>query len=212
MKSFVLSFLALASLATFPAAAQTSDIPKSLSAYTSCHFPDDLLISNIDPLAPGVTARWVDTSNGSKRIDMAAGIRVMFRYPLTDFYANVKVELLPAAEYPNLKKDLLANFEYLAQSSGNVRNTTLPSQIHGFETYGEDRDQLKGGVLGFYLLFDDKTQAATTIYFLNQDEWQRKFQTVEEYRRLRDQFLQAYTGCIRENQALTAEDAQRSTH
>jgi hypothetical protein len=43
---------------------------------------------------------------------------------------------------------------------------------------------------------------ATTVYFLNQQSWQRKFQTMDEYGRLRDNFLRNYTGCVRENQAL----------
>jgi hypothetical protein len=53
-----------------------------------------------------------------------------------------------------------------------------------------------------YVLFDDKAHVATTVYFLNQQAWQRKFQTMEEYGRLRDSFLKAYTECVRENQAL----------
>jgi hypothetical protein len=182
---------------------QSNDPPKPLVPYTSCHFPDELEIVKTDPLAPGVTERTVETADGSRQIDMDAGIRVMFAYPFTDFYANVKVELLPAKTYPQLKKDLLANFAYTqAHSPGSAINLTLPADLHKFEVHGDDRGKLEGGVLGLYLLFDDATHVVTTIYFLNQEGLQRKFQTIEEYRRLRDQFLTSFTGCIRENQAL----------
>jgi hypothetical protein len=53
-----------------------------------------------------------------------------------------------------------------------------------------------------YVLFDDKAHVATTVYFLNQQAWERKFQTMGEYGRLRDSFLKAYTGCVRVNQAV----------
>jgi hypothetical protein len=52
------------------------------------------------------------------------------------------------------------------------------------------------------VLLDDKAHVATTVYFLNQQAWQRKFQTMEEYGRLRDSFLKSYTGCVRVNQAV----------
>jgi hypothetical protein len=162
-----------------------------------------LRIVDVDPLAPGVTARSVDTAQGTQQIDLVAGERVMLAYPMTDFFANVKVELLPAGRYPQLKQALIANLHYLeSQPHGPTPAEALPVGLHGFEVHGNDRQHLEGDVLGMYLMFDDKTHVATTIYFLNQQAWQRKFQTIDEYGRLRDHFLQNYTACIRQNQAL----------
>jgi len=121
----------------------------------------------------------------------------MFAYPGTDFYANVKAELLPAANYSQLKQYLLDNFQYLAH--GNTVNTGLHSPLNGLEIHGLDREKLEGGVLGIYLLFDDSTHVVTTIYLLNQEPQARKFQTIEEYRMLRDRFLVTYAGCIEHN-------------
>lgn len=183
------------------AAPQTAPVPKVLKPYTSCGFPDMLEIVGVSPLAPGVTARTVQTANGSQSIDMVAGERIMFAYPMTDYFANVKAELLPADEYAKLKQTLIDNLNYLdAQPNGPVRAEALPSGLHGFDVHGNDRMKLQGGVLGMYLLFDDPSHVATTIYFLNQNAWQRKFQTMDEYQRLRDNFLRTYTGCIRQNQ------------
>jgi hypothetical protein len=46
-----------------------------------------------------------------------------------------------------------------------------------------------------YLLFDDASRMVTTIYFLNQEPKDRSFQTIEEYRAMRDRFLSTYTSC-----------------
>lgn len=149
-------------------------------------------------MAPGITSREVETDSGSRQINLEAGLRIKFAYPSTDFYANVKAELLPAANYAQLKQFLLDNLQHLGH--GNIMNTSLHSPLNGFEAHGLDREKLEGGVLGIYLLFDDSAHVVTTIYMLNQEPQDRKFQTIEEYRRLRDQFLASYSACIRKNQ------------
>ncbi len=155
-------------------------------------------VVQVDPLPPSVTGRSVDTADGPRRIDLLGGERVMFAYANTDFYANVKVELLPASNYPQLKQALLDNLQQM--TVGNAPSTSLPSPLHGLEIQGVDRNMLEGGVLGLYLLFDDAPHVALTIYLFNQSPKGGKFETVEEYNRMRDQFLQAYTSCIRANQ------------
>jgi hypothetical protein len=177
--------------------AQSTPGDTALTPYTSCQFSDGLQIVHINPLAPGVTSRTVETDTGPRQIDMQAGRRIMFAYPGTDFYANVKAELLPAANYSQFKQSLLDNFQYLAH--GNAVNIALHSPMNGFEIHGLDREKLEGGVLGIYLLFDDSAHVVTTIYLLNQEPQARKFQTIEEYRKLRDRFIDTYAGCIEHN-------------
>jgi len=121
----------------------------------------------------------------------------MFAYPDTDFYANAKAELLPVKNYPQLKQSLLDNFQHLLH--GDTLNTALRSPMNGLEVHGLDREKLEGGVLGIYLFFDDSAHVVTTIYLLNQEPRSRKFQTIEEYRSLRDRFLVSYTACIQSN-------------
>jgi hypothetical protein len=179
-------------------AAQSMPGDTALTPYSSCQFSDGLQIVHIDPLAPSITSREVYTDSGSRQIDMQAGRRIMFAYPDTDFYANGKAELLPAANYPQLKQFLIDNFQHIAH--GNIVNTTLHSPLNGFEIHGLDREKLEGGVLGIYLLFDEQTHVVITIYLLNQEPQYRKFQSMEEYRKLRGQFLNTYTACIRNNQ------------
>ena len=178
-------------------------VPKALAPYTTCVFPDGLRTVKVAPLATGPASRPVETAAGRRSIDLDAGEDVLFAYPMTDFFANAKVELLPADRYAGLKATLVDNLHYLeSERGGPTPARALPVGLHGFEVHGNDRQKLEGDMLGMYLLFDDTAHVATTVYFLNQQSWQRKFQTMDEYGRLRDNFLRNYTGCVRENQAL----------
>jgi hypothetical protein len=185
------------------AASPSAPIPKALVPYMTCVFPDGLRIVRTDSLGKGPMSRPVQTANGTQNIELEAGEQVVFSYPLGDDFANAKVELLPASRYPELKARLLENLHFLeSERGGPTPARALPVGLHGFEVHGNDRQKLEGNVVGMYLLFDDQAHVATTVYFLNQESWARKFQTMDEYGRLRDGFLRAYTGCVRENQAL----------
>lgn len=200
-RAWLKTLLTIVVIAAFCAAAPcivAQSAPASLQPYTTCRFDDGLQVVQVDPLRADITSREVDTDSGPREVDVEAGLRIMFAYPGTDFYANVKAELLPATEYPQLKQYLLENFDHLAH--GNKVNAGLRSPLNGFEAHGLDREKLEGGVLGFYLLFDNSEHVATTIYLLNQEPQARKFQTLGEYGELRDRFLAAYTACIRSNQ------------
>jgi hypothetical protein len=128
---------------------------------------------------------------------MVEGRRMMFAYPDKDFYANVKVEILLEKNYAETRQFLIDNFDYvLASGNGNKRNYGMKPILNGLDVRGLDRDKLEGGVLGIYLLLDDTSRMVTTIYFLNQEPKDRSFQSMEEYRVMRDQFLATYTGCV----------------
>lgn len=181
----------------------SAPIPKALAPYMSCGFPDGLRIVGTSSLGQGPMSRPVQTARGTENIELQAGEQVIFSYPLTDDFANAKVELLPADRYAELKQTLLGNLHFLEhERNGPTAALALPVGLHGFEVHGNDVRKLEGNVLGMYVMFDDPAHVATTIYFLNQHAWARKFQTMDAYGRLRDNFLRTYTGCVRENQAL----------
>ena len=170
--------------------------PDILARYAACKMPDGLEVVETAPLAPGVHRRPVQTIHGEQMITMEAGKRVMFAYPGEDFYANLKAERLPSATYAEEKQILIEDFDHtLAASTASSRNYSLKPKLNGFSIYGLDREKREGGVLGIYLLFDDNRHDAITIYFLNQEPPTR-FQTMEQYGKLRDSFLQAYTSCL----------------
>jgi hypothetical protein len=200
LKNLYFSVFFLAAGIGSTANAQNADV---LKPYTSCHFSDGLQIVKIDPLATGVTSRPVETANGIRHVEMTAGLRIMFAYPLSDFYANVKVESLPADHYAELKHWLIENYDYILSTSKDSKaNSSLHPPVEGFDIRGNDRDKLEGGVLGLYLAFDDKAHVVTTMYLLNQKPYERKFQNIEEYGKLRDGFVPTYLACVRANQQL----------
>jgi hypothetical protein len=136
-------------------------------------------------------------------IQMLDGRRIMFAYGVGgDFFANVKPEILPESTWAIEKQSLLDELAaMLASERDTMANRSLPETMHGLEVHGLDRTELKGGTLGFYLLFDNARHIATSVYLLNQEPLTRRFQTIEQYRDLRTRFLATYTGCIAQNQS-----------
>lgn len=190
-----------------PATAQTMSSPahspqpifspaNAFTPYTGCSLSEGLSVVETAPLAPGVKARTVTTMKGPYTVNMVEGRRVMFAYPDEDFYANVKVEILPAEGYVESKEALISDFEHTLASGDNSRNYSLKPHLNGFEIQGLDRSRREGGVLGIYLFFDDPNHTVTTIYFLNQEP-PKRFKTMQEYAVVRDRFLSEYTSCIR---------------
>jgi len=171
--------------------------PEEFGAYEHCEFIDGLRIVEVSQLADGVTTRTVETASGSQPIRLLNGRRIMFAYPNTDFFANVKVEQLPAETFAQSKKTLLDSLDFAMLSTPSCkRNLALQSPMNGIEIHGFDRDRIEGGVLGIYLLIDARKNVVTTIYLLNQDAAQRQFSNISEYALLRDRFLLSYTACI----------------
>ena len=165
--------------------------------YTGCRFSDGLSVVETSPLAPGIHERTVPTSKGPKQVGMVEGRRVMFAYPGKDFYANVKVEILPEKDYAETRQTLVDNFDYmLATSKDSARNYELKPKLNGLDVRGLDKDKLEGGVLGIYVLLNDASRMVSTIYFFNQEPKDRSFQTIEEYRVARDRFLSTYVACV----------------
>ena len=145
---------------------------------------------------------------GPFSVALTAGRRVMFAYPKEDFYANVKVEILPAEGYAASKDALISDFEHTLATDDNSRNYALKRRLNQFDIQGLDRSKREGGVLGVYLLFDDPTRTVITIYFLNQEP-PKRFHNMQEYAVIRDRFLNEYTFCIRK--ALVANQQAAST-
>ena len=189
-----------------PEATQTASAAAAaaLHDYESCSFDDGLQIVKIDSLPPGEQQRTINTTEGQKVIHMLAGRRIMFAYGIGgDVFANVKPEILPDATWATEKQNLLDELAaMLASDHDTMPNTSLPGTMHDLEVHGLDRTGLKGGTLGFYLLFDNARHIATSVYLLNQDPLTRRFATIEQYRGLRTRFLATYTGCITQNRKL----------
>lgn len=190
-----LTFTAVCAL-TFNCAAPAKR-PDPLKAYTSCRFDDGLQVVSVDRLPPGVEWRSVDTRSGSKSVSLADGYRVMLAYPNTDYFVNLKVEQSQAGMFRWDKPTIVESMEWLASQGSGAAVPLEHTQIGGLDAFGFTQPSLTGsGVLSVYSLFDDKQEMVITAYILNQPPARRRFQTMEEYRTLRDRFLARYAACV----------------
>jgi hypothetical protein len=175
----------------------------SLKPYLSCKFDDGLKIVETSRHRQWNSPdkfRSIKINGVEDRVSVIDGYRIMLAYPDTYFFANVKAEQSDPQSYAKDKEKLIREMQWLTSTSKEME-TAEPVKItsHGFEGYALNRKTILGNTLGMYVLFSDVNQQVLTIYFLNQPAEKRKFQTIEEYRALRDRFLDKYTACIQGN-------------
>jgi len=167
---------------------------RDLKRYTSCRYSNFQMVQ-ADRL-PGATARAVDTKTGPKSVEVVDGYRVLMTYDETEPFINMKVEQLGVRSFQKDKQTLIENLEKLASSPGMESNVPEHRPMGIFDSYGISRNELTGGVLSIYALFNDEDKTVTTIYFLNAEPGERKFQTADAYREIRDRFLKEYSACL----------------
>jgi len=184
-------------------AQKSADKAEPLKPYLSCKFEDDLKVREVTRRPKSAESfRTVETGEGTKKVSVIGGYRVMFAYPdARYFFANVKVEQSSPQDYAQDKETVIAEVKHLP----SMKNVAEPMayggerDFNGYESHGADRGVIdKGGVLGIHALFSDTDHVIITVYFLNQGRENRRFQSIEEYRVLRDKFLDRYTSCIKE--------------
>jgi hypothetical protein len=180
-------------------AAQQPVADKTFSRYLSCVFDDGLTVAETTRLPKGAEKfRMLKTLNGTRKVSRIDGYTVVFKNPNNGFVANVKVEQSNPQDYPQDKQIIVEDLKLQlstakAMDAADIKAATMKR----FQTYGVDRNTLEiGQVIGTYVLFSDSDQKVITIYFLNQRPGKRKFQSIEEYRNLRDRFLTQYISCI----------------
>ena len=182
---------------------QSSGRDDSLKPFTSCDLHDGLRIVQVDRLPAKVKSRTVKTSSGDRKISLADGYRVMVAYnDERDWFANIKAEKSVAAEYERDKQSAIENLKW-AVSVGKEMESQEPVKVSlgEYEGYGSSRRTLIGNLLGIYVLFSDVDRTITTFYFINQNSNRKRFQTIEEWQVIRDDFLKTYTACARNNRS-----------
>jgi len=168
-----------------------------LQPYTRCEFRPQFQTVQVD--GPVEKFAWeTQVKSGEASIAVETGYRVLVTYLMTEPFGNLKVEQLPSTSYEKAKSDLLSSLEYFASQPG-MDGKVQSVQRNGFALYGVNRSKLEGGVLGIYNLFSDRDHVAVTMYLLNDEPADRKFDTMEKYATVRDDFLQKYTSCLQQN-------------
>ena len=183
-------------------AQRESDQPDLLRPYTICEFDDGLKVVKSERLSrKEVFSRSVETADGFKEVTRIDSYRMFVAYPKTDAFANIRPEKSKPDGYAQDKENVIEDLRY-SISIGKEMEFSEPRRAiyNGFESYGLNRRTVEvGTTVGIYVLFNDTAQTITTIYFFNASPKKRKFQTIEEWRALKENFLENYTRCINRN-------------
>ena len=152
----------------------------------------------------------------TERISIASGYRAMYAYPDTEYFANVRIEQSVPGSYDTDKKKVIDFITYLYESksaliSEHLRNnpelkaeidkvkargkdyfTFEQSNYRNFEyiSYTENVIGLTEHTISHIHIFVPKNDIILTAYLLSQKK--AKFATIEEFLRLRQQFLEGY--------------------
>jgi len=182
--------LLLLSVLSTVSVAQDSD----LKAYTACNLGTDFQIVQVD--GPVNDFSWPAPSRaGEVSIPVETGYRVLVTYRQDEPFGNLKVERIPEKEFVNVRANLLNSFDYLSSEPG-MDPKIRTQAFNGLTFYGVDRNKLEGGVLSTYALFREDRNIVVSLYLLNAEPAERKFKTLEEYKAIRDKFLDAFSKCM----------------
>jgi hypothetical protein len=195
-------------------AQQSSRQADPLKSYTSCQFEDELEIVKVDHIVKKKNEpRAVQTAKGEKEISRIGSYRVMVQYPKADyFFANIRPEKSLPERYAKDKETAIEGLKHSVATAKFMESGEPASEIYnGFEVYKSSRTVIeiydeKGAkirevnTIGIDILFSDIDQTITTVYYFNtRTPKNRGFQTVAEWRVLRERFLNQYTRCINSN-------------
>jgi hypothetical protein len=191
----------LMALPATTSANQSKNNNDPLKPYTTCKSEGDLEVRDISRGSKSAPKyREVTTAKGEHRVSVIDGYRVMFGYKdVSYYYANVKIEQSDPQSYAQDKGIVIDELKHLTSSDQASKILFADkAMLNGFEHYGIDRDAIDvGGVISIHVLFYEADNLIITIYFLNQEKKKRRFNNVEEYRTLRDSFLNRYTECLK---------------
>jgi len=145
---------------------------------------------------PPTAEPWREVSSGGRtwRVSVVEGYRVMYSYPRTYPFANLKAERSDLAKYAADKQVVMRSLEELASADGNTELAGFSNR--GFSGQTVTKKELAGSTLGITQIFSDSDLVIVTIFFLNQAPQDRRFQTYGEFVSLRDDFVRGYMECV----------------
>ncbi|MEP6924008.1 MAG: hypothetical protein ABI954_06065 [Pyrinomonadaceae bacterium] len=181
-------------------AQKATDQTDSLKPYATCSFEDGLTLKRARRIH-GVKNRAVETADGYKEVSRTNSYEVLVSYPKTDVFASIRPEQSEPDSYEQDKKNAVESLKYITSTSReNESDEPIKATYNSFKSYGSSRNTVERyNTVSIYILFNDTDKTITTIYFFNAKPKKRKFQTIEEWRELRDKFLNSYTRCINTN-------------
>ena len=207
MNSYAASLFMLMSVAAYQPSSAGEASPKQVTeaatmhAYVYC----DGFAGGVRGVAldrrPPTAEPWREVGFGEKieRVSVVDWYRVIYSYPRTYWFANLKAERSDRARYEEDKRIVTGNFAALASADDNTVLTDFADR--GFAGQTLTKKELGGSTLGITQILSDEDSVIVTIYFMNQNPENRAFQTHAEFVALRDDFVRGYMECVAEKKA-----------
>lgn len=138
--------------------------------------------------------RALKTDNGEVEVTRIDGYRVLYNNEKKAPFVNLKVELSENKSYDKDKQNLLDNLKYLNSHSQNMETKDLIElEFNGYKVYGFSRATIEAGnTLGLFIMFPGNG-VTVYFYFNNMKPEYRNFESVDDYKKQRDQFMDEYT-------------------
>jgi len=161
---------------------------KDFWPYIPLIFKDGLEFDEISRInSPG--SRTVKTSQGEEKVTVVDGYRIMYKYPETGYFAKMHVEKSQKEEYENDKQKVIDQLKLLSNQAQG-KHDDYSDSYKGYEYYYIGNNDFNASPVGVAAVFFSENQIITTIYFLtNPKPSNRKFQTIEEFKLLKDNFI-----------------------
>lgn len=146
--------------------------------------------------------RTAKTDNGEVEITCVDGYRILYNNNKNAPFVNLKVELSEKKSYDTDQKKILDNLKYLNSHSSSMESKEIIElKVNGYTIYGLSRSSIeKGSTLGIFIMFPGN-DVTVYFYFNNMTPEVRNFENVDDYKKLRDKFLDEYT-----NHLITCKD------
>lgn len=138
--------------------------------------------------------RTVKTGNGEAQVTRIDGYRVLYHNDKKAPFVNLKVELSEKKSYAEDQENIMDNLKYLNAQSQNMETKDLIElEFNGYKVYGFSRGTVEtGSILGTFVMFPGEG-VTVYFYFNNMKPEYRHFESVGEYKKQRDRFIDEYT-------------------
>jgi hypothetical protein len=142
--------------------------------------------------------RSVKTESGDVEVTRIDGYRILYNNDKNAPFVNLKVELSDPNAYKTDQERLLANLKYLSSHSiGMETKELMELQFNGYKIIGLSRATIEArSTLGTFIMFPGNG-VTVYFYFNNLRPGYRNFETVGDYKKQRDRFLEEYTNYIK---------------
>jgi hypothetical protein len=163
--------------------------------YISFKTSTNLTVTDPDRL-PEISekVRTVKTDNGEVEVTRIDGYRVLYNNDKKAPFVNLKLELSENKAYDKDQKNLIENLKYLNSHSQNMETKDLIElEFNGYKVYGFSRATIESGsTLGTFVMFPGNG-VTVYFYFNNMKPEYRNFESVDDYKKQRDRFMDEYT-------------------